>query len=120
MKIKIIIPGELPDLNNEINAAKAHWANYASHKDYWTNYIAQVIREQKIPVLKTPIKPKYIWYTKDLRKDTDNISATGRKYILDGMKQAGIIPNDSRRYVSGTRGDEYFVDKMHPRVEIEI
>lgn len=116
--MKIIIKGQLPDLNTEINELKKHWAIYAKHKKYWTQYIAMEIKRQKIGQIKPPIAPKFTWFTKNERMDCDNISFA-KKYILDGLVLAEIIPNDSRKYVIGFQ-DCFEVDKNNPRVEIEV
>lgn len=117
--LKVIIKGELPDLNTEINEAKKHWSYYAKHKQYWTNYIALTVQSQKLPKIISPIKPKFIWYTKNERKDCDNISFA-KKYILDGFVKAGLIENDNRKCIKGFNGDDFKVDKENPRVEVEL
>jgi len=58
------------------------------------------------------------WITKDLRKDPDNVSA-GVKFILDGLVQAGILPDDRRKQINSIK-HEFGVDKQNPRVEIVI
>ena len=49
--------------------------------------------------------------------DCDNV-AFAKKYILDGLKEAKIIPDDSRKYVAGLGGDFFEIDKNNPRVEV--
>ena len=63
--MRLVIKGELPDLNTEINAAKQHWAIYASHKRQWTQYIAAQIRTQNLGQISAPIMPIFFWFTKN-------------------------------------------------------
>ncbi len=41
------------------------------------------------------------------------------KFILDGLVEAGVLPNDSWRYV-GDISDSYVVDRRHPRVVVTL
>ena len=68
--------------------------------------------------LAMPVDVTCTWITKDLRKDPDNVSA-GVKFILDGLVQAGILPDDRRKQINSIK-HEFGVDKQNPRVEIVI
>jgi Holliday junction resolvase RusA-like endonuclease len=59
-----------------------------------------------------------LWFEKDKRRDPDNIRV-GIKYILDGLVEAGVLPTDGWKYITGLE-DRFYVDKERPRVEIEI
>lgn len=112
------IPGRLPGLNEIIDAAKqgkGKYQPYALMKEEYTNSIAWLAKKlpayEKVALIIT-------WYEPDRRRDPDNIMA-GQKFILDGMVQAGTIPNDSQKYISGII-HRFRVDKQNPRVEVEI
>lgn len=66
-----------------------------------------------------PATFRFRWYEQNRRRDKDNVSAFGRKVILDGLVQAGILPNDNWNYVEGFR-DEFYVDADRPRVIVEV
>lgn len=55
------------------------------------------------------------------RKGTDgsNIRSVLEKFVLDGLVEAGAIPDDNIDYVIGD-SSEYYIDKDNPRIEIEI
>ena len=55
----------------------------------------------KLPVLKPPIIIHFTWLEKNKRRDLDNISAVGRKFILDTLQLCEKIPNDNLNYVVG-------------------
>jgi len=117
MTEKLVIPGELPGLNEIIEYSKEHWAKYAGEKHNRTEEIAYLAKSQ--------IKKKYKkvdlifnWYCKDKRRDKDNIIA-GQKFVLDGLVAAGIIENDGWKQV-GNIFHYFKIDRENPRVEILI
>lgn len=61
---------------------------------------------------------KFTWYRENRRTDPDNI-AFSKKFIMDGLQEAGIIDNDGWKQVASFQ-DVFKVDKDNPRVEIEI
>lgn len=58
------------------------------------------------------------WYTKNRRRDPDNI-ASACKFIFDAMIKQGCLENDSWKYVQFISHD-FHVDKDNPRVEVLI
>ena len=117
MHVILTIPGELPDLNEIIRIAKTHPVAYARAKEVHTEAVAWNCVGNK-PKLKMPVDIVCTWYTKDLRKDPDNVSA-GVKFVLDGLVKAGILPDDRRKQINSIK-HEFGVDKQNPRVEIVI
>jgi len=117
MTEKLIIPGELPGLNEIISISKEHWAKYAEEKHNRTEEIAYLAKSQ--------IKGKYqkvdlvfTWFCKNKKRDKDNIIA-GQKFVLDGLVAAGIIENDGWKQV-GNIFHYFKIDRENPRVEILI
>lgn len=113
----IIIPGELPDLNQIIGASKDHWGSYSSLKKANTQLVAFCTKQATKQKYKK-IDLEITWYCKNKRKDKDNIMA-GTKFILDGLVEAGIIKNDGWANVGDIR-HKFDVDKQAPRVEVKI
>ena len=114
---KLVIPGELPGLNEIIEYSKEHWAKYAGEKHNRTEEIAYLTRSQ--------IKKKYkkvdltfTWYCRNKKRDKDNIIA-GQKFILDGLVAAGVIENDGWEQI-GNISHFFSIDKENPRVEVII
>lgn len=112
------IPGRLPGLNEIIDAAKqgnGKYQPYALMKEKYTEMIAWIAKKlpsyEKVALVIT-------WYEPNSRRDPDNIMA-GQKFILDALVQAGVIPNDSQKYIQGIL-HRFRVDKQNPRVEVEI
>lgn len=113
----IVIPGELPDLNQIIAESKDHWGNYSSLKKANTQLVAFCTKQATKRKYKK-IDLEITWYCKDKRKDKDNIMA-GTKFILDGLVQAGVIQNDGWANVGDIR-HKFDVDKQEPRIEVKI
>ena len=120
MTHKIVIPGELPDLNTIIAESKkgrGKWQPYNEIKQEYTNMVAWIAKSEIKKQLKK-IDLEITWICKNRRKDKDNISG-GIKFVLDGLVVAGVIKDDGW----GQVGDIYHkfkVDKHNPRVEVEI
>jgi len=115
--MKFEIPGRLPGLNEIIAAAKSHYAKYSTEKKEYTEEVAWLAKQARLP----KFEKAYLvitWYEPDHRRDPDNIMA-GQKFILDGLVQAGVLPNDSQKYVRGIV-HRFKVDRKNPRVEVEI
>lgn len=115
----LIIKGELCDLNTYIKALNGSRWGGNDIKQVETQRVAYEARLARIsPITAYPVRILYRWYSPDQRKDTDNV-AFAKKFINDGLVQAGVLENDSRKFVAGF-ADEFFIDKENPRVEIEI
>jgi hypothetical protein len=113
------IKGELTDLNRYIKALNASRWGGNDIKQTETYRVAVEARAARLqPVTEYPIRIIYRWYSKDQRMDVDNV-AFAKKFINDGLVQAGVIENDTRRYIAGFT-DEFFIDKNNPRVEVEL
>lgn len=121
MTYKIVIPGELPDLNTIIAESKrgrGKWQPYNEIKQEHTNIVAWIAKSEIKKQLKK-IDLEITWICKNRRKDKDNIMAGGLKMILDGLVAAGVIENDGWSEI-GSINNHFEVDKDNPRVEVEI
>lgn len=113
---KIIIPGELPSLNEIIDAAKL-MKPYIRMKRGYTDIVGySALKHEHI---ENPVEVWISWITKDEKKDPDNVAA-GVKFILDGLKEAGVITNDTRKFIKRIVHDFPKPDKSNPRVEVEL
>ena len=115
MPIKIIIPGEMPGMNEIIKAAKSHYGQYSKMKKANTELVTWIAK-------KTPKKKRVFlditWYCKNKKRDPDNIAAAV-KFIWDGLVEAGVIKNDGWNE-NGGWANHFEVDKDNPRIEIII
>ena len=116
--IKFTISGRLPSLNDYINVCRHNKYKAAAFKKQVDTQIISEIRKQRIGTPKTPVYIEFLWVEKDRRRDLDNIYS-GKKYILDALQTAGVIPNDNQRHVIGLV-DSIEYDKENPRIEVTI
>ena len=120
MTYKIVIPGELPDLNTIIAESKrgrGKWQPYNEMKQEHTNIVAWIAKSEIKKQLKK-IDLTITWICKNRRKDKDNIMA-GTKFILDGLVAAGVIENDGWKQIGDIK-HKFRVDKDNPRVEVVL
>ncbi len=111
----IIIPGEMPGMNEIIDAAKLHYHKYNDMKRVNTDMVTWMAK--KVPE-KKKVFLDITWYCKNRRKDPDNIAAAV-KFIWDGLVQAGVIENDGWNQNAGW-SNRFKVDKNNPRIEVKI
>lgn len=115
--MKLIIPGELTDLNTYISAERSNRYAGAKIKREMTDYITWLAKSLKTEI-RTPVRITYRWYCKDKRKDKDNV-AFAKKFIQDGLVNAGVLKNDGWNDIEGFN-DRFYIDKENPRVEVQI
>ena len=116
--MKFDIEGRLPGLNEMIDAAKqgkGKYQPYSIMKQTYTDMVAWLAK--KLPKYQQ-VNITITWYEPNEKRDPDNIMA-GQKFILDGLVAAGVIQNDSQKYVRGIM-HRFEVDRQNPRVEVEI
>ena len=113
----------LPTLNEIITM---HYRTYTKLKKNVFALIDIAVKKQRLhPIEEYPVHVNFYWYVADRRTDPDNISAAGRKLILDGLQRSGILSNDGwRQFISSQEGvmpfrEFYALDKDNPRIVIE-
>ena len=74
---------------------------------------------RKLPQFKKPIKLHFTWIEKNKRRDLDNISAVGKKFILDTLQLCGKLKNDNLNYVVGFTDDVMFEEDYGIIIEFE-
>lgn len=119
-KLNVIIPFQLPSLNEYIAQERKHRNQAAKLKSKWQKSVAMALRRQIRGSLREPVTMRYTWVERDRKRDKDNISSFGRKIIQDAMvKDLRVLRNDGWANIEGF-SDRFLVDKSCPRVEIEI
>lgn len=115
---QLLIEGELTALNEFINAERRNRFIAAKIKKGETGYCQDVAEKSDLKLQETDFPCALIitWYVKNKRKDADNI-AFAKKFILDGLVEAGVLPNDNRKYVQGFT-DIVKEDRERQRIEI--
>ncbi len=123
--MRIWIPIRFPNLNDYINKERANRFAGAKMKKDWTN-IAESASTLALGMGDAydgfyPASIHITVYEPDNRRDVDNITAFVKKVCLDGMVKAGVIPDDSRRYVKKIINEVHTVkNKEEVGVEIKL
>lgn len=115
----LTIPGVLPDYNSAIEKAKGdvRGIRYRKWKEVTDAAVAWEAKRQLQGVRGLQgFSIVFHWYKPDGRKDHDNI-AHAKKYILDGLQDAGTIKKDGAKQVWDF-SDSFFIDRNNPRVEV--
>lgn len=114
---KIIIPGTFTTLNEYINAERGNRIYGAKIKREETERV--VLECYNLKGLKPseyPLNVSFNWYCANKKSDPDNI-AFAKKFILDGLVEAGMLENDGWKQVASL-SDFFHIDKENPRVEV--
>ena len=114
--IEFTINGKLPTLNDYTNSNRTHWAAGAASKVNGTRAAALACKDIEIPHGKLILH--YDWYV-STKHDYDNI-AFAQKFVQDGLKLAGKIPDDSPKYIIGFTHTFHRTDKGKDKVVVNI
>lgn len=102
-------------LNEYINAERRNKYLGARIKREATDYIMwSLMNKEKI---KTPTRLKFTWLIPNKKRDLDNI-AFAKKYVLDGMIKAKIIPSDGIKHIIGFVDEFELSNKTGVRIEV--
>lgn len=113
---KIVVKGELTDLNKFITAERRNRYDGARVKKENTDFVIWQTKGLE-KITHYPLHVHIVWYTKNERIDPDNI-AFAKKFILDALVKNGVIRDDSRKYIKGFSDD--FGVSDNPRIEISL
>lgn len=95
----LIIPAVGPSLNQWYSGG--HWSKRSRTKNAWRMLVRNAVRVHEIePPATYPVRIDVLcrFGKGDRSYDCTNVAATA-KLAEDGLVKAGIIPNDSNRYV---------------------
>lgn len=103
--------GRLTSLNEYIKQNRGSKGKFfgSKIKKFWTEAIADHLGTVDFPAMEKPVFVTFHWIVPDAKTDPDNI-IFGKKFVLDGMKVAGLIPGDSQKYIAGFQ-DTWQVDR---------
>jgi len=110
------ISGTFPSLNQYIAAMNRNRHSGNKMKQDETDRVQWLATQVKQKFTKVHLT--FRWYEKNRKRDLDNV-AFAKKFILDGLVKASVIPNDGWKNVVGFE-DKFYVDKDNPRVVVEI
>lgn len=98
------VPGKLPNLNDMIAAAKGARGRgylYSKMKKEWTSTVSLLAKAAGLTTHTGPVRVHFVYHEETKRRDLDGVSGGARKLILDGLVDAGVLPNDGPKHVVG-------------------
>lgn len=117
--MQLVLRTPLVSLNEYINLCRRNKYQAAERKkDIEYSLVAEILQQSKGKKINQQAAFHFCWYAKNKKQDPDNI-CFAKKFVLDSIVTAGLIPNDGWKQVKGFQ-DDFFVDKENPRVEVEI
>lgn len=117
--LTIVIPGQMPGLNEYVSAERTNRYKAASLKRQTELRIQCAVKAQAKGVrFAKPVVMRYRWYEKNRKRDKDNVSFA-KKFVQDALVHSGVLENDGWKNIESFT-DEFFVDAQNPRVEVEI
>ncbi|MBR3445599.1 MAG: hypothetical protein IKH14_07040 [Prevotella sp.] len=117
--IKFTIHSRLPSLNEVNNDNRANKYKGAKLKKDTEALIIAEIKKQKVqPVTEYPVEVFIRWVEPNRKRDVDNIQSS-KKFILDAMVRAGVLANDSQRYVAQVYDHVECADKAMVEVNVK-
>lgn len=93
--VRIWLPITFPTMNETLAAARTRrgsWSKYNDLKSKHTKQVELLTRSYRNKNIASA-HITFEWYRKDRRQDPDNI-ASGAKYVLDGLVDAGVLQGD--------------------------
>ncbi len=110
------VPGPLPGMN-DFAGKKSGWL-YRQAKSNLTVIVSLAIKQEKLK----PMQRAFIiweWREPTKRRDPDNFTSMGRKFVLDALVKCGILPDDGWDEILGWE-DSWVVDTDKPGVWITL
>lgn len=116
------INGKLPSLNEVIaenrKGARAGAALKRAVQERIGWELKPFLLKKAVRPVTGPCRIHIFWHEDDLRRDVDNIQSA-QKFILDALVDAGVLPDDGRRYVRQIYHEIHTGDEAYVVVAIE-
>lgn len=120
---KLWIPGPLPGMNEIVEAAKGAGgtgARYSKLKRELSDAVCWHAKAKRLTPVGKPQVISFEWREKYMTRDPDNI-VSAKKFILDGLVLAKVLPDDGWRWVRGFK-EEWFtcIGDEQPGVLVQL
>lgn len=113
--VKLIIERKPPPTLNRIT--NMHWATRRKLKKLWEEEVAVAALNAGRPKFKRTEVQIVLYYAQKRKRDQDNLMGSAGKLLLDGLRYAGVIPDDDMQTISLPE-IMVKIDRKNPRVEI--
>lgn len=106
-----------PTLNQQIGDARGNKYKSSVTKKKWTELVADIVTDA--PRFPGVVYIEFEWHIKNWNSDSDNIEAA-QKFIMDGLKLAGVIQDDSLKFIHGPKLHSYVKTKSDSHVFVKL
>lgn len=113
---QFFVPGPLPGQNTFMGKG-SRWT-YKQAKKEWAKRIGLDIAQAKLKPMRR-VQIAWRWQERNKRRDPDNFTGISKKFILDTLVNAGILPDDGWDEIAGWT-DHWMVDATSPGVLITL
>lgn len=119
--MRIVIPGKYPSLNEYIRACRADKQAGNRLKKRCEQRLIDEIAVQTYgkPKITRPVTLHYTFFEDSMRRDMDNIFSCFAKFFQDALVKAFVLDGDGWAHIRGFSA-QFCVDKIRPRIEIDI
>lgn len=124
------VPGEIPGLNEILNAAGViskvagrggkRWNAYSDMKRSWGHKIALQARAQGFEPIIGGATFHFSFYESDRRRDPPNFIGGGLKLIPDALQESGLLPNDGWKDFLGCSFEWFVLADRGPGVLLRV
>lgn len=94
----LFIRGPLPGLNDYLGMGQRF--KYNAAKKAWGETIGLEILAHHLRPMKV-VFIRFTWQEADQKRDPDNVTAIGKKFILDALVKMKILKNDGWKNIAG-------------------
>ena len=116
-KFRLVIPRKPPPTGNRLS--RLHWTKKREIKKLWQDEVAIAAILAGKPRLQRAKVQIVLYYRVIRRRDSDNLMGGAGKFLLDGLRYAGVIPDDDQLTIEVCE-PKVVIDRERPRVEIEL
>ena len=112
---KLVIERKPPPTLNQIK--NMHWGTRRRLKELWQQEVAVAAIQAGRPKFERTTVQIVLFYDIKRKRDQDNLMGSAGKFLLDGLRYAGVIPEDDLETVVLPE-IMVKIDRENPRVEI--
>lgn len=91
---------DLPDRPYLTPNSRAHWSKRSAHGRAWRRTAQMLARSAQIPACDHATVALYMHAKDRRRRDEDNLVSGVLKHCIDGLVDAGVIPDDTPKHIS--------------------